>query len=110
MIATLASHVPAFAHQAVIELAQVSARPDSDGLPGASTVQKLVNGLFFFTLMACLAGFFLSVMTWAIGARAGNSGATQNGKVGTLLCAGGALVAGAGPAIINFFFDTGQTV
>lgn len=110
MIANLASHIPVAAHDVVITLAQVSARPDSNGLPGASTVQKLVNGLFFFTLLACLAGFLLSVLTWAVGARGGNSGATQNGKTGTLLCAGGALVAGAGPAIINFFFDAGQTV
>jgi hypothetical protein len=91
-------------------LAKVAARPDPNGLPGSNALEKLVNGLFFWTLLACLAGLLVSVVVWALASRGHNPHHAHNGKLGALLSAAGALVAGAAPAIINFFFGAGQSV
>lgn len=104
--------MPALTSAALSALAAtgVSAKPDPNGLPGSDVLEKLVNGLFFWTLLACLAGLLGSVIVWAIANRAHNPHHAQSGKLGVLFCAGGALVAGAAPAIINFFFTSGQAV
>ena len=49
---------------AVMVLAKVSASPDPAGLPGSSVAERLINGLFFYTLLACLAGLLISVVVW----------------------------------------------
>jgi hypothetical protein len=36
-------------------LAKVSAKPDASGLPGSNQLEQLVNGLFFWALLASLA-------------------------------------------------------
>lgn len=91
-------------------LAQVSAKPDSSGLPGSSVAEKLVNGLFFYTLLGCLAGLLLSVLIWVFSSRAQNYHHAATGRQGTIIAAGGALIAGAAPALINFFQTLGSQV
>jgi hypothetical protein len=91
-------------------LAKVSAKPDPGGLPGSAQGEQLVNGLYFWALMATLAGLFISILVYAIANRSGNHHYAQGGKVGILLMGPLAMVAGAGPAIINFFSDLGQQV
>jgi hypothetical protein len=91
-------------------LAKVSANPDPNGLPGSPQGQQLVNGLFFWALLASLAGLFISITTYAVANRLGNHHHAQNGKVGILIMGPLAMIAGAGPALINFFADLGQQV
>ena len=91
-------------------LAKVSATPDPSGLPGGPQGQQLVNGLYFWALLATLGGLFLSVLVYAVASRWGNHHYAQGGKVGIVVMAGLALITGAGPAIINFFADLGQQV
>ena len=91
-------------------LAKVSANPDPNGLPGSPQGQQIVNGLFFWALLASLAGLFISIATYAVANRLGNHHYAQNGKVGILISAPLAMIAGAGPALINFFADLGQQV
>lgn len=91
-------------------LAQVSAKPDASGLPGSSVAEKLVNGLFFYTLLGCLAGLLLSVLIWVFSSRAQNYHHAATGRQGTIIAAGGALIAGAAPALINFFQTLGSQV
>jgi hypothetical protein len=91
-------------------LAKVAAKPDANGLPGSDQLEQLVNGLFFWALLASLAGLFISVATYAVANRMGNHHYAQNGKVGILLMGPLAGIAAAGPAIINFFSDLGQQV
>ncbi len=91
-------------------LADVSAKPDPAGLPGSSVAEKLINGLFFHTLLGCLAGLLLSVLIWVFSSRAQNYHHAATGRQGTIVAAGGALIAGAAPALINFFQTLGTQV
>jgi Family of unknown function (DUF6112) len=91
-------------------VAQVSAKPEQAGLPGGEVVQRIVNGLQFWGLMACLVGIFIGAMFWAIASHSQNYQYTSGGKKATILCALGALVIGAGAGIINFFFHAGTGV
>lgn len=94
----------------VVTLAQISATPNPNGLPGKSVVERIVDGLFFYTLLACLAGVFVSVLVWVLSARAQNYNHASMGRQGTFIALGGALVTGAGPALINFFQGLGSQV
>lgn len=91
-------------------LAEVSAKPDPSGLPGSSVAEKLINGLFFYTLLGCLAGLLISVLIWVFSSRAQNYHHAATGRQGTIIAAGGALIAGAAPALINFFQSLGGQV
>jgi NhaP-type Na+/H+ or K+/H+ antiporter len=91
-------------------IAAVSATPDPTGLPGSSVADRLINGLFFYTLIGCLAGLFISVLVWVFSSRAQNYQYAATGRQGTIIAALGALVAGAGPALINFFQNLGSQV
>jgi hypothetical protein len=91
-------------------LAAVSATPDPNGLPGSSVADKLINDLFFYTLIGCLPGLFVSVLIWVFSSRAQNYHHAAAGRQGTIIAAVGALVAGAGPALINFFQGLGSQV
>lgn len=91
-------------------VAAISASPSPSGLPGSSVADKLVNGLFFYTLVGCLAGLFISVIVWVFSSRAQNYQYAATGRQGTIIAAVGALIAGAGPALINFFENLGSQV
>ena len=95
---------------ALTVLAKVSARPDPGGLPGSSVAERLVNGLLFYTLLACLAGLLISVVVWVFSSRAQNYHHAAMGRQGTLVAFMGALIAGASPALINFFQGLGSQV
>jgi hypothetical protein len=111
IVKTLAATAPLYAVMpAAGALAKVSARPDPNGLPGSPQGQQLVNGLFFFALLATLAGLFISVATYAVANRLGNHHYAEKGKTGILVMGPLAMLAGAGPALINFFADLGQQV
>ena len=91
-------------------LAAVSAKPDPGGLPGSHQASQLINGLFFYTLLACLAGLLISVIVWVFASRSQNYHHAANGRTGTIIAAVGALVAGAAPALVNFFQQLGGQV
>ena len=90
--------------------AAVSAKPDPHGLPGSSVAEKLVNGLFFYTLIACLAAMLIGAATWALGSRSQNPQYASTGRLATVVAFFGALVAGAAPALINFAQNLGGQV
>jgi len=90
--------------------AKISATPDPHGLPGSSVAERLVNGLFFYVLILCLAGLLISIVVWVFSSRAQNYHHAAVGRTGTLLATFGALIAGAGPALINFAQQLGQQV
>ena len=95
---------------AITVLAKVSASPDPKGLPGSSVAEKLVNGLFFYTLIGCLAGLLISILVWVFSSRAQNYHHATLGRQGTIIAFFGALITGAAPALINFFQGLGSQV
>ena len=110
LIRTLGAAGALYALTPASAFGKVAAKPDASGLPGSDQLEQLVNGLFFWALLASLAGLFISVATYAVANRMGNHHQAQNGKVGILLMGPLAGIAAAGPAIINFFADLGQQV
>jgi hypothetical protein len=91
-------------------LGAVSASPDPSGLPGSSVAERLVNGLFFYTLLGCLAGLLISILVWVFASRAQNVHHATLGRQGTIIAFFGALITGAAPALINFFQGLGSQV
>jgi len=90
--------------------AKISARPDPGGLPGSSVAERLVNGLYFYVLLAILVGLLVSVGVWVLASRSQNYHHAAVGRNGTIVAGLAALVAGAGPALVNFFVEAGQQV
>lgn len=79
-------------------------------LPGASTAEKLVSGIMFYSLVFCLVGLVLSAGMWAVGAFSNNYTQSVNGKKGFLICAGSALAIGAAKALVQYFYNEGSGV
>jgi hypothetical protein len=97
-------------NDAGVVLAQVSVNPDSNGLPGGATAQKMLNGLVFYGLLACAAALVVGGATWWAGQRNGNFGAAMGGRTAVFAGLVGAIVVGAAPALVNFFFTAGSGV
>ena len=91
-------------------LAKVSVNPSPNGLPGSGAAEKLLNGLAFYALLGCTAGMLLGAALYAFASRSNNYSQAANGRSMMLYSAIGAFVAGATPAIINFFQQAGGTV
>lgn len=88
--------------------AQVSFNPTMDGLPGGEAIQRMVNTLGAWTLVACLVGVFLSVAYMALGSHSNNHNQSVNGRRGLIVSSIGALLIGGAPTIVNFFFNAGR--
>jgi MFS family permease len=93
-----------------VVLADVILTPDPGNLPGGSVLQTLTNGLAGWALIAALAGLVVGAALWALGAHAQNYQQSFVGRRTVLVSALAALLVGAAPALVNFFFHTGQTV
>ena len=77
--------------------------------PGKQIVQELLNTVAFFCSALALAAFAFGAATWGIGGRMMHSshGAAM-GKMTMLAAVGGAILLGAGPAIIAWAMDLGN--
>jgi MFS family permease len=91
-------------------LADVSMTPSPGNLPGGAVLQKLTDGLGGWALVATLAGLVVGAGLWALGAHAQNYQQSYTGRRTVLVSGVAALVVGAAPALVNFFFHTGQSV
>jgi hypothetical protein len=88
----------------------VGATPDTNALPGGQVIQNLMNGLDFWALAASLVGLVIGAAAWALGSHAQNYQQTFVGRRAVLISGLAALLIGAGPSIVNFFFAAGQGV
>lgn len=91
-------------------LAQVSGHPDPTQLPGGQVLQQLTDGIMGWGLVLALIALVISAVTWALGANSNNMQYSVAGRRGVVVAGLAALLIGAAPAIINFFFNTGTTV
>ena len=87
---------------------QVNASPDPSGLPGQAKLQKLVDGLYSWSLILILAALVVAAIAWAWGAQSNHHGATTGGRRGVLIAAGAGLLVGMAPQIVNFFYGIGR--
>ena len=94
--------------QAALGQGPVSARPDASGLPGTDRLQRLVNGAYLWVLLLTLGALVVAAAVWAWGSHANNVRAASDGRraVGVALLA--ALVVGAAPMLVNWFYELGR--
>ncbi len=91
-------------------LAQVSMNPDTAQLPGGQVLQDLTNGVGGWAIVLSLVALMISAVVWALGSNSQNYQYTVAGKRGVVVSGLAALLVGAAPAIINFFFNAGRGV
>jgi len=88
----------------------VTLAPDPNALPGGQVLQNLMNGLGAWALALSLVGLLIGAAAWALGSHGQNYQQTFVGRRAVLISGLAALLIGAGPAIVNFFFNAGQGV
>jgi hypothetical protein len=91
-------------------LADVTMTPDPSNLPGGEVLQHLTNGLGGWALIGALVALVIGAVAWALGSHSQNFQQSITGRKTVLLAGLAALLIGAAPAIINFFFHAGQGV
>ncbi len=91
-------------------LADVSLAPSTSDLPGGSALQRLTDGLVGWALALALVGLLVGAAAWALGSHSQNYQQSFVGRRTVLVSGLAALLIGAAPAVVNFFFHTGQSV
>jgi hypothetical protein len=94
----------------VWHLADVTMTPSVGSLPGGGTLQDLTNGLGAWALIASLAGLVVGAAAWALGVHSQNYQQSLVGRRAVLVSGLAALLIGAAPPVINFFFHTGANL
>jgi hypothetical protein len=100
------------AHRAVARLLVdiVTMKPDPSQLPGGAQLQSLMNGLQFWALALALVGLVIGAAAWALGSHGQNYQQSFVGRRAVLISGLAALLIGAGPGIVNFFYNAGSGV
>jgi hypothetical protein len=88
----------------------VSVNPSASGVPGSAAVQKIADGIAWWALILSLVGLVIGAASWALGSHSSNYQYATAGRRAVVVSGLAALVIGAAPALVNFFFSTGQQV
>lgn len=84
--------------------------PDLDAVGGRGTLISIVGALLTITLIIAVLMMVISGIVWAVSSSTGNAQAGAKGKVGVFVALGGAVLAGAGVAWMNFLLNLGDTL
>jgi len=84
--------------------------PNSNGLPGINQLKSIVGASMTVGLILAVLALIVSAIVWALGANSSNPHLAGRGKVGVLIGLGAAIVTGASVALVNFFWNVGQSV
>ena len=88
----------------------ISISPNSNGLPGIGELKQIVGASMTIGLILAVLALIISAIVWALGANSSNPHLAGRGKVGVLVGLGAAIITGASVALINFFWNVGQSV
>jgi len=88
----------------------VGMQPQANQLPGGALLQNLMDGLQFWALALALVGLVIGAAAWALGSHGQNYQQTYVGRRAVLISGLAALLIGAGPGIVNFFYTAGTGV
>jgi hypothetical protein len=106
----VSSIVPADIVPGDIVLADISITPNTTGLPGVSQAQDIVGAVMTFGLILSVLALIIAAVAWGFGSHASNPHMASRGKTGVLVSCGAAVLCGAAVALINFFWNVGQTI
>jgi MFS family permease len=104
------THLTSLAHAVLGQMVDVQVQPDTSKLPGGQVLQNLMNGLDGWALALSLVALVIGAAAWALGSHAQNYQQSYVGRRAVLISGLAALLIGAGPAIVNFFYNAGQGV
>ena len=93
----------------VLAAAGISVSPNASGLPGSSSLVSLLGGLQFDALLAAIAGILIGAAVWALSSHTNNYQGSSRGRTAVIVSALSAVVFGFGPALIQWFFNFGQS-
>ncbi|HZD64478.1 MAG TPA: DUF6112 family protein [Acidimicrobiales bacterium] len=88
----------------------VTLHPDPTQLPGGAVLQRLADGIGGWALVLALIGLVIGAAAWALGAHSQNYHQAVAGRRAVVVSGLAALIVGAAPGIVNFFFTAGQGV
>ena len=88
-------------------LMNVTLNPDPSALPGGTVIQQIADGIGGWALILALVGLIVGAATWALGAHSQNYQQAYLGRRAVVASVAAALIIGAAPAVINFFFHLG---
>ena len=90
--------------------ANVSLSPSTTALPGSAALQQFADGIAAWALIGALIAFLLGAGLWAIGSHTQNAHHSASGRRAVITSIGAAVLIGAAPELVNFFFKTGLSV
>jgi hypothetical protein len=93
-----------------VVLATVQLKPVASNLPGSAELQKLADGLAGWCLIGALIALVVGAALWALGSHSQNMHQSMAGRRAVVTAILAAVLIGAAPALINFFFSAGQVV
>ena len=85
-----------------------SVTPSANTVPGAGKLQSITAGIGWWALVLSLIGLFVGAATWAIGSHSNNYQYTSAGKRAVVVSGLAAVVIGAAPFLVNWFFNAGK--
>ena len=91
-------------------LADVRLNPSTSALPGSAALQQLANGIAAWALVGALIALLLGAGMWAVGSHTQNAHQSSQGRRAVVTSLAAAVLIGAAPTLINFFFKTGLSV
>jgi Family of unknown function (DUF6112) len=90
--------------------ADVSLSPSTTALPGSAVLQQIADGLASWALIGALIALLLGAGLWAVGSHTQNMHQSAQGRRAVLAAIVAAILIGAAPTLVNFFFNAGQSV
>jgi hypothetical protein len=99
-----------FESELVMLFAGVSLSPSTSDLPGSAALQSIADGIASWALIGALVALLLGAVLWAIGSHTQNMHQSTQGRRAVLTSLVAAILIGAAPELINFFFNAGVAV
>lgn len=90
--------------------ANVTLNPSAGALPGSAALQQLANGIAAWALIGALIALLLGAALWAVGSHTQNAHQSMSGRRAVVTSLAAAVLIGAAPSLVNFFFHTGLGV
>jgi hypothetical protein len=90
--------------------ANVNLTPSTTALPGSAALQQIANGIAAWALIGALVALLLGAALWAVGSHTQNMHHSAQGRRAVVTSLAAAILIGAAPTLINFFFNTGLSV
>ena len=78
--------------------------------PASASSEAIVGASMTVGLILAVLALIVSAIVWALGANSSNPHLAGRGKFGVLVGLGAAIITGASVALVNFFWNVGQSV